>query len=93
MLIISLHMSSINFSVVTAPFSVQVQESEYQAFDGKEQAEVLTQVVGGVARNQDQKDPSLMWVLTKTFGAPFLFAGLFKLFSDLLTFASPQILK
>ena len=38
-------------------------------------------------------NPSLVWALTKSFGGTFIVAGFFKLGQDLLTFASPQILK
>lgn len=40
-----------------------------------------------------RKDPSLVIALSKTFAAPFLAGAFFKLLQDLLTFASPQLLK
>ena len=56
-----------------------MQEQEYQPVSNKADGK--------------EKDPSLFWVLTKTFGGSFFITGIFKLSSDLLTFASPQILK
>ena len=39
------------------------------------------------------KEPSLVLALAKTFGEVFVVAAVFKLIQDLLSFASPQILK
>ena len=43
--------------------------------------------------NERKGSPSLVWALTKAFGGAFFLGGVFKLFNDLLTFVSPQILK
>lgn len=40
-----------------------------------------------------KSDPSLVWALTKTFWKIFVVAAIFKLLQDLLSFASPQLLK
>lgn len=39
------------------------------------------------------RGPSLVWAMTKTFWKTLLISAFFKLLQDLLTFASPQLLK
>ena len=71
---------------------VHMEELEYQP--------VNVEVRGGsrqrfatAGRPGHSRNPSLVWALTKTFGASFMAAAIFKLGQDLLGFASPQILK
>ena len=40
-----------------------------------------------------KNNPSLVWVLVKTFWKIFIMSAFFKLLQDLLLFVSPQILK
>ena len=43
---------------------------------------------------QDHRsNPSLVWALSKSFGSSFIIAGVLKLITDVLAFASPHILK
>ena len=44
-------------------------------------------------KNHKAKEPSLVWALVRTFWRTFVFAGMLKLFQDLLNFVSPQLLK
>lgn len=68
---------------------VRVEEGEYQPINVgvSEDVRVIT------AQPREQKEPSLLIALAKSFGGTFLVAAVFKFFQDLLGFASPFILK
>lgn len=44
-------------------------------------------------KRRNGRDPSLVLALCKAYGFTFFVAGFFKLAQDLLSFASPQILR
>lgn len=44
-------------------------------------------------RRRPSKEPSLVLALSKSFGGIVMMAAVFKLFSDILSFVSPQVLK
>ena len=69
---------------------VHKEELEYQP--------VNVEVRGGSRQRfatdgRPSRNPSLVWALTKTFGASFMVAAIFRLGQDLLVFASSHILK
>lgn len=74
------------------------EEAEYQPINvgGDSDVHVLTPLsrTGPDGRGQrSPKEPSLSIALARSFGGMFMMAALFKVTSDLLGFASPQILK
>ena len=71
---------------------MNVEEAEYQPVNTSLREPV--HVVSRTNRGRDRRStPSLMLALVKTFGWEFTVAGVYKIFQDLLLFASPQILK
>ncbi|XP_042311067.1 ATP-binding cassette sub-family C member 3 isoform X5 [Sceloporus undulatus] len=54
--------------------------------DGPEETEIL------LSSNTEQKEPSFLKALVKTFGPYFLIGSFFKLVQDLLSFVNPQLL-
>jgi len=68
-----------------------VLESEYQPINGsrKDGVQVLSSIPRDDARHGGRRaagNPSLVWVLSKTYGLQFLVSVVFKITSDLLAF-------
>ncbi len=72
--------------------TLNVQEPEYQSFPTTHVTNRTRSHTEGQAP-QATGNPSLVLALVKTFGWEFSVAGFYKIFQDLLLFASPQILK
>nr|XP_019958522.1 PREDICTED: multidrug resistance-associated protein 1-like isoform X1 [Paralichthys olivaceus] len=66
----------------------QVPHSEDKEGGAVQESEILI-----VKNTQKTKEPSLFWVLCRTFGPYFLISCLYKLIQDILMFVGPEILR
>ncbi len=83
-----------------SPVKVEVVETEYQPINSRRKGtpdQVLLAVKHHVnerkGHGKEKHNPSLVFVLVKTYGRQFLLSVFYKVPSDLLVFANPLILK